>query len=60
MKKDKIVVRVKMAWWWPYYTAGVVAMCRLTGMHPHEERVGYWCRKAMRLEVIHAPSTEDT
>ncbi len=38
-------------WWLKYYLAGVIAMADLTGREPCPERVGYWIRRGIRIEV---------
>jgi hypothetical protein len=50
MAQVKLILKVSIAWWWPYYVTGVVAAAYLTELQPREDRVKYWARKAIAVK----------
>jgi len=52
MTLKEIRVSITYAWWFRFYIFGVMTMCHLTGLQPHNERFSYWCKKAVRIKVM--------
>lgn len=51
MASKNIVMKIRVAWWLKWYCLGVVAMCRLTGKQPDEDRVKFWVSRAVSAKV---------
>ena len=51
---DELKITVSFAWWWQPYCYGVLAMCWLTRRMPDEERLAYWCKRAIRMRYDRA------
>jgi|GEM_PF-2100511 len=47
-----LTVRVRLAWWWPLYSNGIVVMVWLTGLEPDLARVHAAARRAVRVSII--------
>lgn len=43
-------IKIRFAWWWPLYSYGVLAMCYITRRMPDEDRLAYWCKRAIRIK----------
>ena len=48
----KLQCKVKFAWWWRLYVAGVVLMASITGMQPNYEKVTAWANRAISIKII--------
>jgi hypothetical protein len=49
--KVELTFTIKMAWWWRFYVYGVLTMSSLTGLEADEDKIRYWIRKAMKVQV---------
>jgi hypothetical protein len=49
---SSMTVSIRLAWWFKWYMRAIIAMSRLTGLPPNEERVLYWAMKAIS---VHGP-----
>ena len=54
-KHFTITVQVRIAWWLKWYMAGVIVMCRLTGLDFDEAKVRWYVRRALTAKVIRHP-----
>ena len=52
MRVAKLQCKVKFAWWWRLYVAGVVLMASITGMQPNYEKVTAWANRAISIKII--------
>ena len=52
MAARSITVTISLAWWFRWYLLGVTAMCHATGLQLHEQRFGYWFRRAVRIRLL--------
>jgi len=50
-KHPTITVQVRIAWWLKWYIAGVIMMCRLTGLDFDEAKVRRYVRRALKVRV---------
>jgi hypothetical protein len=51
MAQSTLTITIKMAWWWRFYAYGVITMSLLTGLEADEDKIRYWIRKAMKVQV---------
>lgn len=47
-------VKISFAWWWRPYCYGLLAACWLTQRMPDEDRLAYWCKRAIRMRYDRA------
>lgn len=50
-KHSAIIVQVRVAWWLKWYMAGVIMMCRLTGLDFDEAKVRWYVRRGLKVSV---------
>ena len=48
-KHSAITVQVRIAWWLKWYMAGVIMMCRLTGLDFDEAKVRWYVRRGVKV-----------
>lgn len=54
-KRSAIAVQVRVAWWLKWYMAGVIMMCRLTGLDFDETKVRRYVRRAVKVKTAIRP-----
>lgn len=52
-KHSTITVQVRIAWWLKWYMAGVIMMCRLTGLDFDEAKVRWYVRRGVKVKAKH-------
>lgn len=48
---DGMVLRMRMAWWWPAYVSGVLLCSMLTMAQPDLAKVAAAARRAIRITI---------
>ncbi|WJN60923.1 hypothetical protein OH686_19435 [Pseudomonas sp. SO81] len=49
--KLKLRLRVRIAWWWPFYVMGVRVACSVTGLPADPRKVLFWANRAVKGRV---------
>ena len=51
-KVSDLKVTISFAWWWRPYCYGLIAMCYIARRMPDEDKLAYWCRRAIRMKYV--------
>lgn len=52
MAQLKCKLRVRLAWWWPWYAFGVAVVAVLMNREPDMDKVGAVALRATKVEVL--------
>ena len=52
MAKKGLYIHIRFAWWFPYYAAALVFMCKLFGTMPDDEKLKKVIKFAMKKPIL--------
>lgn len=51
MAEGTVTITIRLTWWLRIYLMTIALLCEITGMEPNMDRVGFWIKKGIRLDL---------